>query len=92
MISQDEIDGWNSRSGIHLGHGTYIGPAYSTLSVVNDEEVENSVLLKGKTAIACSTEDPTKVLLQFDDRTLREAYGWHEFPAKDFMFDLDLDE
>jgi len=43
--------------------------------------------LLGKTALL--REDPrddTRVLVQFDDRVLRQAYGWWPYRAKDFEF------
>lgn len=91
MVTQDEIDFWDSPVGVYLGHGTYVGPGYSNVAVVNDEEVKRCTPLKGKTAIAATT-DGELIALQFDDRSLREAYGWWAVPASHFLFDLDLDE
>ncbi len=92
MLTQTEIDSWESPIGIHLGHGTYIGPGHSATAIVDDEEVARLVPLKGKTAIAASSASDYTIVVQFDDLELREAYGWWEIPAKHFMFDLDLDE
>ncbi len=40
--------------------------------------------LKGKRALLVKVDD-TKLLAQFDDMKLVEAFGWREFPFTDFV-------
>lgn len=55
-------------------HGTYIGSRPE---------------LKNKTAMVILV-DATLVNAQFDDRALKEAYGWHVFHIRDFSLEPEI--
>lgn len=40
--------------------------------------------LRGQTALARPSEDDDSLLVQFDDLSFAEAYGWKKMPAEDF--------
>lgn len=43
--------------------------------------------LDGKTALLQNAFTADVWFAQFDDRTLKEAYGWHALPAANFVVD-----
>lgn len=48
--------------------------------------------LKGKATLVRNRDDfkPDVLLAQFDDLTLNEGHGWHEFPAASFIIDQEV--
>lgn len=44
--------------------------------------------LKGKTALIREGSASDRVLAQFDDVTVPEAFGWHEFMRDEFSIEI----
>lgn len=60
-----------------ITHGIYEGP--------------DPCLLGKRALIRTSQNYKDKVLAQFDDTSLREAFGWHAFDVEDFELCVTLD-
>lgn len=67
------------KAGVYAISGEYLGDQQGTL-----HETGQVVPLKGKRAAV--RYEGEKVLAQFDDRALVEAYGWREFSAEEWMY------